>query len=88
MTEERDFEKELLEEQETPAYKHGYDLGSAMASYEASEQAQVAYDNGEIELWLDWQRPKSFEEWREWEAEHGDHEVMRARFTRKVDNAD
>jgi hypothetical protein len=53
------------------AFQHGLDVGKSFGSHYAWEEAQRAYDMGEIELWLDFYRPKTLEAWREWDAEHG-----------------
>lgn len=57
---------------DSPDFKHGLDVGKSFGAYDTYMEAQRAFDRGEIELWLSFQRPKTSEEWEEWEAEHGD----------------
>jgi hypothetical protein len=59
-----------------------YQLGESMESYRMSTEAQVAYDKGEIELWLEYHRGKTIEKWEEFEKTYGTHEDMRKRWTR------
>ena len=67
-------------EEESADFQAGYGLGSDLAWYDAYEQVKAAYEAGEIELWLEWQHPKSMADWIEWEAKHGDHDTMTARW--------
>lgn len=56
-----------------PLFQHGMDVGADLGRYEAESEAQRAFDMGEIELWLEHYRPKTIEEWQEYEARHGKH---------------
>lgn len=68
-----DFEPDDYEEElNSPRFRHGMDIGISLGLYEAYVEARVAYDAGEIDLWMAFHEPKSFEEWEEWEKEHGD----------------
>lgn len=80
---------DMIDEQERPDFlddpyfKHGMEIGSDLGFSNATEEAQTAYDAGEIELWLDFNRPKSMEDWDKWEAEHGPNEKFAERWKRK-----
>jgi len=45
------------------------------------EEAQKAFDLGEIEIWLEWQNSKTIDEWDEWNKKYS-HEEMKARYGR------
>lgn len=47
-----------------------YDIGHSFGCYETSESATRAFEMGEIELWIDYHRPKTMEGWTEWEEGH------------------
>jgi hypothetical protein len=62
------------------AWLEAYALGVSIGHHESSAQARKAYEAGQIELWLEWQHPKTMEEWAEFEALYGDHDAMEARW--------
>lgn len=64
--------EELQEEFNSPSFKHGEAVGYSSGLYHLSTEAIKAYDNGEIDLWIEYQRPKSTEEWKEFQEKHGD----------------
>lgn len=74
---EKDNFKEIYE---SPHFAHGVEVGKSIGAYETAAEALRAYELGEIELWLDYMRPKSSEDWDAWCAEHGSHESMRERW--------
>lgn len=61
------YEAEL----ESPAYKHGYDVGVSMGIYEAESMAIAAYEAGETDLYIEFITPKSMADWAAFEAKHG-----------------
>lgn len=65
-----------------------FDLGYAMAAYEIPQEAKNAFDKGEIELWLEFNRPKTLEEWEAFHAEHGTSKEMHARWGNVVRSVD
>ena len=71
-------------ELESPAFLHGLDVGKSFGWNYAWEEAQRAFDMGEIELWLAYYKPKTIEGWREWEAEHGKN--FKDRWKREAQN--
>lgn len=48
-----------------------YEAGRAYGYYEASEEVRVAYERGLLDEWLDFQKPRTEEEWRKWELRNG-----------------
>lgn len=48
-------------------------IGSSLGKHAAYEEALVFYKAGEIDFWFEWQRPKTMEEWEEFEKVHGKH---------------
>jgi len=66
-----DFGKALEEEFTSDSFLHGMDVGESLGASRAAEEARAAYEMGEIELWLEFHTPKSFEDWEAWEAKHG-----------------
>jgi len=61
----------------------GFGVGHSFGLYEAYVEARNAYEAGEIELWLEYNRPKSGEEWDTWTAEHGSHEEFTKRWKKE-----
>jgi len=71
---------------ESPAYKHGFEIGLSFGLWEAQSEALAAYQAGEIELWLEAVTPKTIEEWAAFEAKHGSANDLGARWgTKKKD---
>lgn len=66
----------------SPEVQHGIALGKSVGSYQTSKEAVVAYDAGEIELWIELNRPRSSEDWKLWEAENGPISSFKDRWTR------
>jgi len=56
---------------ESPAYKHGFDIGISFGLWEAQKEAIAAYKAGEIDLWIEAVTPKTPEEWAEFKAKYG-----------------
>jgi hypothetical protein len=76
-----EFDEEAYEKEiNSDTFKHGLDIGESIGEFRTYESAQKAFDRGEIELWLDYYRPKSLEDWDKWYEEHGSHEDMRNRW--------
>jgi len=71
---------EEKEDYPCPHDEHSIDIGVSIGKYDAWREAQAAFDKGEIELWLDYNRPKTLEAWKEWRELHGSHEDMEARW--------
>lgn len=69
MTDEDDDAMEAVFD--SPAFKLGMDIGQSLGSSHTIDEAQRAYDVGEIELFLDWHRPKTMEEWDEYYEKYG-----------------
>lgn len=61
----------IEDEWNSPSFQHGIDVGESLGAYKAVTEAQRAYEVGEIELWLDYHRARSMEEWEAWEEENG-----------------
>lgn len=55
---------------DTISTKGAYEVGYSTGRYYKESEAIKAYDMGEIDQWIDYVRPKSMEEWEEWEAAH------------------
>lgn len=49
----------------------GIHIGMAIGELNALAKAKIAYDSGEFELWAEYSRPKTLEEWKQWEDEYG-----------------
>lgn len=64
-------EKGPISELDTPEFRHGYEVGHSFGLYASSSEAIAAYEQGEIDLWIEYQRPKTFEEWEAFEKKHG-----------------
>lgn len=73
MKDDEDFESRLTSQE-------GYRLGYDMASYDIVTVAQRAFDMGEIELWLNYHKPKSMADWDLFEAENGPMEEYEKRW--------
>lgn len=56
----------------SPEFRSGMEAGRDLGAYDTYEVVKAAYEAGEIELWLAWQKPKTMEEWDVWDEEHGD----------------
>lgn len=56
---------------DNPDFKTGMEVGHDLGRYDAEAEAQRAFNMGEIELWLEHYRPKSIEEWAEYDAKNG-----------------
>ncbi|MGL4998011.1 MAG: hypothetical protein ACRC5T_03355 [Cetobacterium sp.] len=52
-------------------FDHGIEVGKDLGAYDTAEEARQMYEDGKIEWWLEKQRPKTHEEWVEWEKENG-----------------
>lgn len=63
----------LLAEWDTPEFKHGYSVGESFGAYDTYKEAHRAYQLGEIDLWFAYQKPKTIEEWKEWEQKYGEN---------------
>lgn len=67
--------EEFAEEADTfygsEAFQQGMDVGIGLGRFEAEEEAHRAFEEGEIELWLDHYQPRTIEEWEEYEARMG-----------------
>lgn len=72
-------QKDSIEEFELDS-NQAFDLGYAMAAYELPQEASNAYAKGEIELWLEFNRPKTMEEWEDFHEKHGTSEELHARW--------
>lgn len=70
MTQEEDNDK-LDKVFDSPEFKFGLDLGQSLGKSHTVDEVQRAYDAGEIELYLDWHRPKTLEEWDEYYEKYG-----------------
>jgi hypothetical protein len=65
-----ELEAALDEEFSSETFKHGYEIGLSFGKYETAAEAQEAFDNGEIEEWLEFQRPKTMTGWDEYYKAH------------------
>lgn len=54
-------------------FTHGVQVGESIGFYDAYREAQRAYEMGEIELWLEYNAPKTTEEWTAWKARYGNN---------------
>lgn len=50
--------------------KDSVEIGKSFGRYEATSEAIRAFDEGRIEEWIEYVRPKTFEEWEEYKKEH------------------
>lgn len=71
---------------DTPEFEHGVDVGVDIGFYNATEEARRADALGEIELWLDFHKPRSVEEWHAWEAANGSISGYSDRWKTQKDN--
>jgi len=67
-------------------FDHGVSVGVDIGFYNATEEAHRANALGEIDLWLDFNKPRSMEEWNAWEAENGPIGIYSARWMTTKDN--
>lgn len=74
------FIKAVQDEYESDAFKHGVDVGESIGRYDNAKEAIAAHAAGELELWLEFQRPKTLEDWADWESEHGTLDEARLRW--------
>lgn len=80
---------EWIAEMESPAFRHGQDVGHSYGLYEAQMEAILAYEAGDIDLWIEYIRPKSMEDWDAFHEKHGSREELKARWAEKpIDNDD
>lgn len=61
------------EADESPDFSHGFAVGKSRGQLESYYEAQNAYNAGEIELWLEFNAPKTLEEWDTWDETHGEN---------------
>lgn len=66
---------------EKEIYDCGFDLGEALTELNMVKEARIAYEKGEIELWLEYHSPKSWEDWEKFNQEHGSFEEVESRWT-------
>ena len=52
--------------------EEAYDIGAAVGRYDAEMSAVKAFELGEIDLWVEWVTPKSWEEWKDWREKYGE----------------
>lgn len=52
--------------------EEAYDTGAAVGRYDAEMSAVKAFEMGEIDLWVEWVTPKSWEEWKDWREKYGE----------------
>ena len=48
-----------------------YEIGVGVGKYDVQVEAMKAYEMGEIDLWIEYVTPKSWEDWQGWHEEHG-----------------
>lgn len=70
----------------SPEFKHGMDIGRSFGLFDAYMEADRANEAGELQLWLEFHRPKSHEDWNKWEDEHGPIREFRKRWAKKEMN--
>ena len=70
------------DELNSPEFLHGIEIGKSLGFYDAASEAQRAFEAGEIELWIEFQKPKSIEDWKVWESEHGPTKDMHDRWSK------
>lgn len=68
------------DEWNSDAFKHGLEVGKSLGHYASAKKALAAHAAGEIELWLDLQRPKTMDQWDAWESKHGTTSEVKARW--------
>lgn len=52
--------------------KEAYEIGVSIGRYDAEVEAGKAFEMGEIELWIEFTTPKTWEEWEDWDGEYGE----------------
>lgn len=52
--------------------EEAYDIGMAVGRYDAEMGAKKAFEMGEIDLWVEWVTPKSWEDWESWREKYGE----------------
>lgn len=63
--------KKKLKKKLSDEFYHGIEVGKDLGGYDTYVEAKEAYETGNMEWWLEKQRPKTSEEWEAWEAENG-----------------
>lgn len=71
-------EEDLPTREATP--DEAYDIGRATGWYETEQEATRAYEAGEIDLWIDFIKPRTMEEWESWEQKNGAVEEFKKRW--------
>lgn len=49
-----------------------YEIGESMGRYKAEVEAAKAFDMGEIDQWIEYITPKTWEDWEAWHKENGE----------------
>ena len=52
--------------------EEAYEIGRATGRYDAEMSAKKAFELGEIDLWIEWVTPKSWENWEAWHEKYGE----------------
>ena len=52
--------------------EEAYDLGRSTGRYDTEMSAKKAFELGEIDLWVEWVTPKSWEDWGAWREKYGE----------------
>lgn len=50
--------------------KHALDIGTSIGRTTAEHEALAAHAAGELDLWLEYIKPKTSEEWDAWRSKH------------------
>lgn len=73
-----------MTEEDIPSYEptpdEAYEIGDSMGRYRTEKEATRAYEAGEIDLWIDFIKPKTMEEWDAWEQKNGSIEEFENRW--------
>lgn len=63
--------KKKLKKKLSDDFYNGIEVGKDLGAYDTYIEVKEMYEAGKIEWWLEKQRPKTHEEWLDWEAKNG-----------------
>ena len=72
MNDDDDF---YMTEDDQTAELAGIDIGIAIGKHETYKEVAAAHAEGKIEFWLEKHRPKTMEEWAEWDANNPEEKL-------------
>lgn len=52
--------------------EEAYEIGLGVGKYDVQVEAMRAHEMGEIDLWIEYVTPKSWEDWESWREKYGE----------------